>query len=126
MTVSDPALDVNRTQATDSAGIYYVPSSLPVGTYSVEVKATGLAPTEAKGIVLDVGTTVTQDFKLTVACFAQVVEVQETAALVDTSTTSLGAVVNQLAVQEIPLNGRHFTDLPQMIVGTVTGPRSAT
>ena len=121
VTVTDPAHGVDRTQATDSAGLYYVPS-LPVGTYSVEVKAPGLAPTEAKGLILDVGTTVTQNFKLTVATSTQVVEIQATAPLVDASTASLESVVNERSVQEIPLNGRHFTDLSQMTVGTVTGP----
>jgi hypothetical protein len=119
--VTDPAHGVDRTQATDSAGLYYVPS-LPVGTYSVEVLAAGLAPTQAKGLILDVGTTVTQDFKLAVANASQVVEIQASAPLVDTSTASLESVINERSVQEIPLNGRHFTDLSQLIVGTVTGP----
>jgi Carboxypeptidase regulatory-like domain len=119
--VKDPEHGVDRIQATDSAGIYYVPS-LPVGTYSVEVKAAGLAPTEAKGLILSVGTTATQDFKLTVATSSTVVEVQASAPLVDTSTASLEAVVDKRSVQEIPLNGRHFNDLSQMTVGTVTGP----
>src|SRR5215471_15547462 len=63
--VTDPAHGVDRTQATDSAGLYYVPS-LPVGTYNVEVRAPGLATTETKGVILNVGTTVTQDFNLSV------------------------------------------------------------
>src|ERR1700684_3856401 len=54
VTVSDPAHGVDRTEATDSAGIYYMPA-LPVGTYSVIAKANGMASTEARGIVLDVG-----------------------------------------------------------------------
>ena len=90
--VKDLTNGVDRTLATDSAGIYYVPS-LPVGTYSVEVKAAGLTQTEAKGLIVEVGSTVTQNFALTVASSTQVVEVQASAALVDTSTASLGAVV---------------------------------
>jgi hypothetical protein len=121
VSVTDPSHGVSRTQTTNSTGVYYVPS-LPVGTYSVEVKAGGLAPTEAKGLILDVGTTVTQDFKLAVANATQVVEVQASAPLVDASTASLESVVNERSVQEIPLNGRHFTDLSQMTVGTVTAP----
>lgn len=39
--VKDPTHGVDRTLATDSAGIYYVPS-LPVGTYSVEIKPLAL------------------------------------------------------------------------------------
>jgi hypothetical protein len=121
VTVTDPSHGVSRTQSTNSAGLYYVPS-LPVGTYSVEVKSAGLAPTEAKGLILDVGTTVTQDFRLAVANATQVVEVEASAPLVDASTVSLESVVNERSVQEIPLNGRHFTDLSQMTVGTVTAP----
>src|SRR6202795_1774177 len=63
VTVKDPAHGVARAQATDSTGVYFVPS-LPVGTYSVEVKAPGLALTEAKGLMVEVGSTVTQDFPL--------------------------------------------------------------
>src|SRR5580698_2146588 len=116
--VKDPTHGVDRTLATDSAGIYYVPS-LPVGTYSVEVKAPGLTQTEAKGLIVEVGSTVTQNFALTVASSTQVVEVEASAPLVDTSTASLSAVVDERSVQEIPLNGRHFTDLAQLTPGTV-------
>jgi len=121
VTVKDPAHGVTREQATDSAGIYYIPS-LPVGTYSVEVKAPGLAPTQVKGLIVEVGSTVKQDFALNVASSTQTVEVQASAALVDTSTASVGSVVNERSVQEIPLNGRHFVDLAQLTTGTVTGP----
>jgi hypothetical protein len=121
VTVKDPAHGVARSQTSDSTGVYYVPS-LPVGTYSVEVKAPGLALTEAKGLMVEVGSTVTQDFALAVASSTQVVEVQSGAVLVDTSSASLGSVVNERAVQEIPLNGRHFVDLAQLTTGTVTGP----
>ncbi len=96
--------------------------SLPVGTYSVTAKANGMASTEAKGIVLDVGTTVKQDFALSVASSSQVVEIQAAAGLVDTSTSSVTSTVNERAVQEIPLNGRHFVDLAQLTTGTVQGP----
>ena len=50
ITVKDPDHGVDRKLITDSAGIYYVPS-LPVGTFSVEVKAAGLTQTEVKGLI---------------------------------------------------------------------------
>jgi hypothetical protein len=121
VTVTDPAHGVDRTLATDSAGLYFV-ASLPVGNYSVEVKAAGLTQTEAKGLIVEVGSTVTQNFALTVASSTQVVEVQAAAALVDTTTASLSSVVDERSVQEVPLNGRHFVDLAQLTTGTVTGP----
>jgi hypothetical protein len=119
--VKDATNGVDRTLATDSAGIYYVPS-LPVGTYSVEVKAPGLTQTEAKGLIVEVGTTVTQNFALSVASSTQVLQVEASAPLVDTSSSSVGAVVNEQTVQDIPLNGRHFVDLAQLTTGTVEGP----
>lgn len=121
VSVKDPNKGVDRPTTTDSAGLYYVPS-LPVGVYNVTVNASGLATTEARGLILDVGLTVTQDFRLNVASSATTVEVQASAPLVDTSTASVQQVVNARSVQEIPLNGRHFTDLSQLTVGTVTGP----
>ncbi len=121
VTVKDPEHGIDRTLATDAAGIYFAPS-LPVGTYSIEVKAPGLSTTEAKGIVVSVGSTQKMDIALTVAASSQVVEIQASAPLVDTSTSSLGSVVNEQTVQEIPLNGRHFVDLAELTTGTVTGP----
>ncbi len=59
---------------TDSAGLYLVPT-VQVGTYQVEVKATGLQPTVAKNLELSVGTTVRQDFSLKVASTSETIEV---------------------------------------------------
>src|SRR5262249_39785393 len=52
----------------------------------------------------------------------QTVEIVADAAVVDTTTTSLGQVINDKTVQEIPLNGRHFTDLSLLTPGTMTPP----
>jgi outer membrane receptor protein involved in Fe transport len=121
VTVKGDNNGVNLTLATDAAGIYFAPS-LPAGDYSVEVKANGLATTNAKDVTVSVATTTTQNFALTVASTSQVVEITGAAPLVDTSTASVGSVVNQRTVQEIPLNGRHFVDLSLLTVGTVTPP----
>ena len=43
---------------------------------------------------------------------------------VETSTITVGQVINQKTVQEIPLNGRHFVDLGLLIPGSVTPPQS--
>ncbi len=121
VTVEDEAHGVERSLATDSAGIYFVPA-LPVGVYSVAVKAPGLTAMEAKGIPVEVGSTATQNFTLSVSSSSQVVVIEASAPLVDTSTASVGSIVNERTVQEIPLNGRHFVDLAQLTTGTVEGP----
>ncbi|HEY3823184.1 MAG TPA: TonB-dependent receptor [Bryobacteraceae bacterium] len=119
--VRDENTGQERTVSTDSAGFYSVPS-LPVGTYRVEVKANGMASSAATHVVLSVSSTVVQNFSLTVGTASSVVEIQSTAPLVETSSVSVGAVVNETTVQEVPLNGRHFIDLSYLTPGTVTPP----
>ncbi len=121
VTVRNQSTGEERTTATDSSGVYLVPS-LPVGRYRVEVKAAGMQPMAATDVDLSVGTTVRQDFSLKVAATSQVIEVQGSAPVIDSTTVSVGSVVNQRTVQEIPLNGRHFVDLALLIPGSVTPP----
>jgi hypothetical protein len=73
---------------------------------------------------VSVGTTVRQDFTLSVASSTQTVQVEAAADMVQATDMSMGDVVNQHTVQEIPLNGRHFVDLALLTPGTVTPPAS--
>ncbi|HLG95109.1 MAG TPA: carboxypeptidase regulatory-like domain-containing protein [Bryobacteraceae bacterium] len=121
VTVRNQATGEERTTQTDSAGNYQVPS-LPVGTYRVEVKATGMQTMAAADLPLNVGSTVRQDFNLKVAATSETIEITATAPVINSSTVSVGSVVNQATVQEMPLNGRHFIDLTLLTAGTVTPP----
>ena len=121
VTVRNESTGEERTTQTDSAGIYLVPS-LPVGSYRVEVKSTGMQTTAAANLPLSVGTTVREDFSLKVASTTETIEITAAAPVVNSNTVSVGSVVNQAAVQEIPLNGRHFIDLTMLTAGTVTPP----
>ncbi len=135
-TVSDPsgsavpgAKVVARNQATgvesqtmtDSAGAYLFPT-LSIGAYRLEISATGFESVALKDLKLAVATTVTKNVQLKVGQTTQTVEVSALETLVDTSTSSIGQVINDKSVQEIPLNGRHFTDLSLLTPGTVTPP----
>jgi outer membrane receptor protein involved in Fe transport len=121
VTVHNQATAEEHIVTSDAAGTYLVPS-LPVGTYRIEVKSNGMQTTAANGVELSVGSTLKQDFTLKVASTTETIEVQGAAGVVETSTVSVGAVVNQRTVQEIPLNGRHFVDLALLIPGTMTPP----
>ncbi|HLJ46416.1 MAG TPA: TonB-dependent receptor [Bryobacteraceae bacterium] len=106
---------------TDTSGIYLV-TSLPVGRYRVESKSQGMRTAIANGVELAVGVTLRQDFTMQIAATSDTVEVTAASPLVDSTTSTLGDVVNQRTVQEVPLNGRHFIDLSYLTVGTVTPP----
>lgn len=110
-----------RSIVTDAEGFYFVPS-LPVGTWRVEAKASGMGTKAATHLELSVGSTMVQNFALAVAATSEVVEIQSSAPLIETSSVSVGSVINETTVQEIPLNGRHFVDLALLTPGTVTPP----
>jgi len=76
----------------------------------------------ASGVELSVSSAVRQDFALKLGTVSETVEVNGGASVIESSSSSLGSVVNQRTVQEIPLNGRHFIDLALLTPGTVTPP----
>ena len=121
VTVRNAAISLVRTTTTDSTGRYVVPS-LPTGSYQIEVSAQGLAKQIADKLTVEVATIVTQNFSLKVASASETVEISAEAPVVESSTMSVGQVINQRTVQEIPLNGRHFVDLGLLIPGSVTPP----
>ena len=114
-----------RSTESDSAGTYALPS-LSVGTYSLTISSQGMQTILAKGILLEVGQVAAENFSLHVASNNEVVEVTATPSLITTETTTVGAIIAPKMVQEIPLNGRHFTDLGFLIPGSVTPPQNAT
>src|SRR5436305_899539 len=121
--VRNQAAGVERTVETDTEGNYQV-ASLPVGTYRVEVQAQGFQAEAVAALRLEVAQTVVQNFQLTVGNVTQEVLVTSETSIVETATTSVGTVINQRTVQEIPLNGRHFVDLGLLIPGSVTPPQN--
>jgi hypothetical protein len=112
-----------RTTQTDSEGNYQV-AALPVGLYSIEVRVEGFKTQVADSVTLQVAKTAVQNFQMDVGAISEQVLVSGDTPVVETSTTSVGTVINQRTVQEIPLNGRHFVDLGLLIPGSVTPPQN--
>jgi len=121
--VRNKATSIERTAQTDSDGNYQV-AALPVGNYAIEVRATGFKAQVADSVVIGVAQTIVQNFQLDVGALSEQVLVTSDVPVVETTTTSVGTVINQRTVQEIPLNGRHFVDLGLLIPGSVTPPQN--
>src|SRR6266852_988954 len=121
--VKSAALGIERTTETNTEGEYEVPA-LPPGSYEVQVQKSGFGTQVAKDVVLQVSQNTLQNFGLNVAESSVVVTVESTEPVVESTTMTVGQVIDKNVVQEIPLNGRHFVDLALLIPGTVTPPQN--
>jgi outer membrane receptor protein involved in Fe transport len=90
---------------------------VPVGTYEIEVNQVGFKKYVRKGIVLDLNQIVSVDMVLQVGTATETVEVTGAPPLVDTTSTQLGAVVNDRAVSNLPLAQRDTYQLLQLQPG---------
>jgi hypothetical protein len=117
------ATGIESTTHTDTSGAYFFPS-LSIGTYRIEVTAPSFEKSVLTDLRLDVATAITQNIQVKLGAVSESVLITAEAALVETSTTSLGQVIDEKTVQEIPLNGRHFVDLSLLTPGTVTPPQN--
>jgi hypothetical protein len=114
---------VERTTTTDAAGSYLC-TGLPPDVYRIEIRAQGFQKFVVRDLRLNVATTVTENAKLQIGSVTQEVDVTGGIPLVDTSTVSVGQVIDNKTVQDIPLNGRHFVDLVYLVPGTMTAPQN--
>lgn len=118
---TNQATGVGSATQTDAAGAYLFPA-LPIGTYRLEVTVSSFQTAAITNLKLDVATSVTENVQLKVGAATETIEIVADAAIIETTTNSMGQVINEKTVQEIPLNGRHFTDLSLLTPGTMTPP----
>src|SRR5438552_3634562 len=116
VTVTNIDTSLTRTAASAEDGSYRFPA-LPVGHYRLDVMQEGFSALSRTGITLEVGQDATIDLILEVGSPAQIVTVAEEAPLVQTSSSTLGGVVNEQQVADLPLNGRNLVGLTLMQPG---------
>src|SRR5579883_3168586 len=105
----------------------YLASNLPPGHYRVRVKAEGFREAISENNAVIVNGTTRVDFVMQVGASTETVEVQATAPLVESTTSSMGDELTERQVSSLPLNGRIFSQLVQTMPGSVaTGFGSST
>ena len=107
-----------RTALTDASGGYVLPE-LPVGRYSVVVTARGFRKYLQEGILLDVNQTANVPVRLTVGTETEQVQVIADASPIQTASSSLGLVVGERELLDLPLDGRDFSQLGLLQPGVV-------
>ena len=109
-----------RTDTSDAEGIYRL-NAMPVGTYDITAELQGFSRIESKGIVLNVGQTHDINLTLKVASLQETVTVSGETPIIESSSSSVGGVVDIGRIESLPLNGRQFANLAATIPGVGLG-----
>lgn len=103
---------------TDASG-NYIASALPVGVYRVTASAPGFKTRVNEDLRLQVSDRLRVDLTLETGQITERVTVSSEAPVVDTASTTLGAVVTTQQVEALPVNGRNVMDLLQLVPGAM-------
>ena len=115
--VQQETRDTRQTRANDH-GEYNIPY-VRTGTYNLSVEAPGFKTATQTGVVVQVDQTVNLPFKLQIGAVSEQVEVSTSAPLVDSATSSLGQVITNKKIVDLPLNGRNTFALGLLSGNTV-------
>jgi hypothetical protein len=116
VTVVNVESNHQRTAMTSDDGAYRF-SALAIGHYNVKVEVTGFKTETQKDLTLDVAQEAVVNFRMEVGAIQQQTAVNAEEFRVDTTTSSLGHIVDNNQLSELPLNGRNFVDLTLMQTG---------
>ena len=105
VTLVNEATGVSRSVVSNEAGDYTFPD-VPVGNYRAEFDLAGFKKNVRREITMQISQVLTLNMVMQVGEARETVEVTSEAPLVDTSSTQLGAIVNDRAVSQLPLNAR--------------------
>src|SRR5262249_19832006 len=98
----------------------YVFNLLPIGTYTVKIELQGFNAVTSRA-VLAAGDRARVDAKLSVGTVTENISVVAESPLVQTDTATLSALVTEKAVKDLPVNGRNFVRLVQLVPGANEG-----
>ena len=122
-TVTVVNLDTHQTRSTTSnaTGDYQV-TLLPVGRYSVTVKAKGFKNFSTPDLPVEAGDRARADAHMSTGGDTETVTVEATTPLLQADNATVSSTVTAKAVQDLPLNGRNFVQLVQLVPGANEGP----
>ena len=116
LTAKNTGTGQSRITTSAADGSYRFPA-MPVGTYEIRAEQSGFQAEVRTGLTLAVGQEAVVNFSLQVGAVEQTVAVTAEAPLVNTTSGSLGGLVDEQKVADLPLNGRNYVDLGLMQLG---------
>jgi outer membrane receptor protein involved in Fe transport len=115
VTITQPATGATRSIAADEQGLFRAPL-LPPGTYDIVAELSGFTARRHSGMTLTIGQTLTLRIEMSLASVAENVVV-EGAPVIETGRTQVSSTVSEVAVQNLPVNGRNFIDFVLLTPG---------
>ena len=116
VTLTNTANGAERSDIANDTGTYVFPAVIP-GSYNIVVTAEGFTTSKIAELKIEVNQTVTQNFALTVGSTKQEVTVEASVVHIESSTAELGTAIATREVNDLPLNGRNFTQLLTLTPG---------
>jgi hypothetical protein len=119
VTATNVGTNASRSVISDSRGAYTI-AALPVGDYRVQAELSGFKP-EVTPITLTVNQVARMDFKLQLGGVTEIVTVTAAAPLIEKSTSEISTLIDHKQIENLPLNGRNFTQLATLVPGVTRG-----
>jgi len=114
--LTNDLLGIDRRTQSDSAGLYRFSGLLP-GVYAIAAEKSGFTQQSYTGLQLTVNRDLIFNVILRVGSVTEKVDVSASAPLIDTNSSSTGATVTPRQIEDMPLNGRNYLDLMQLVPG---------
>lgn len=116
VTIVNQTTNAQKTFTTGPEG-NYIATPLPIGNYKVQASMTGFQPAEVAELVLELQDRREVNFTLQLATVTQQVQVTAQAPLLERTVSSLGQVIHEQNIVDLPLNGRDFVQLGTLSPG---------
>ncbi|HEY1336364.1 MAG TPA: TonB-dependent receptor, partial [Bryobacteraceae bacterium] len=124
VTATNVSTNASRQTITTETGDYSFPS-LPPGVYTVRAEKSGFKVSESKNVPVSVQQSVRLDFTLTVGQVSESISVEAAAIQLESETATVGTVIDNKRIVELPLNGRNYLQLVALTPNATTLSPSA-
>src|SRR5262249_13844090 len=121
--LSGDVLGTTRETTADANGAYQF-AAVPAGTYKLEVSHSGFAARVLAGLEVTLNRTVTFNVQLEIGQDQERVDVTAELPLLDTNSSSSGATIMPQQIVDMPINGRNYLDLLQLVPGVAINRQS--
>jgi hypothetical protein len=123
VTITNEGMGVSQSVVTNETGNYNFPTVL-VGNYDIKCEMQGFKTETVKGVRVETGAQVRQNFQMPVGEITETVEVSAAAVALNTENPTVGGVIENKRIVDLPLNGRNVVQLAVLVPGVQFGERT--